>query len=410
MAFDQGLPVSHWQDMGIPPTHVEAVDELYRLVAIDSHGREWRSSPVRGRFSALADVGGRGEVVESIDTLSYRDLHSRDDDPSVVLIFPTPPPVRFPLSGWTRQVHARHDEEVLMCVTADHHQYQTEGCDVRIEHGNDDPLVVVVTPLDAEMVPWGFERRLLDALAFAFGRGFLPPLSLRTQAKHTDWYVCRGPYLDPQGMVRPPVLPTSGADHMSVWSLAAAYQNSIVREWPEASSVHDPLSAALAEIAIGSRGTFRSAALALAIGVEAIGNAIRLRERHPPKVQPSLQMDSFVEYVQRWEGDQTTRDFVLNRLAQLKSPDLASCLYAFADAKNVDHAVIKTWKTMRPKLAHGALVDSYQQSPDDKQREAQMSIDLYYAVLGLVYRMIADFIGYDGPLVDYFRPDWGLLE
>jgi hypothetical protein len=46
MAFDQALPPSHWHDMKTPPAHVESIHELYRLVAVDSAGREWRSAPV----------------------------------------------------------------------------------------------------------------------------------------------------------------------------------------------------------------------------------------------------------------------------------------------------------------------------------------------------------------------------
>ena len=70
MAFDQALPISHWHHMGIPPAHVESIDELYRLVAVDSAGREWRSTPVRGRFYPLVDLPDKGEVVESLDAIS----------------------------------------------------------------------------------------------------------------------------------------------------------------------------------------------------------------------------------------------------------------------------------------------------------------------------------------------------
>jgi hypothetical protein len=291
---------------------------------------------------------------------------------------------------------------------ADHCQYQTEGCDVRIERADDDPLVVVVTPRDAEMVPIGFEQRVLDALACALGRRFSPALSLRTQASHTDWYVCRGAYLDAEGMIRPPILPVCGAAQMDIWSFASLYQDKIAREWPDVFGIHDPMSAAMAEISLGSQGTLQSASLALAIGIEAIGNAIHLRRRYPAESPSFLGMDSMMEYIRHWTGDATTREFVLDRLAQLKGPDFASCLYAFADAKGIHHDVIKTWKKTRPRLAHGVLSDTMQLSPDAERHELQTSVDSYYAMLGLVYRMIADFIGYVGPLVDFAESDWGV--
>lgn len=410
MAYEQVLPMSHWHNLGIPPTHIESIDELYRLVAIDSAGREWRSTPVRGRFYPKVDLPERGEVEESIDAISYSDLQPPNHDPSVILIFSEFPGIRSLLSGWTRQVHTRGEEQVLMKVSADHCQYQTEGCDVYIEYTDDDLLIVEVIPQNAEMVPIGFERRIIDAFTFIVGQRFSPVLSLRTQAKHMDWYITRGPYIEPKGMITSPVLSNRKSSQTNIWSLAAMYQDTIAKEWPKTFGIHDPISDALLEISLGSQGTLYSSSRAIAIGIEAIGNAVRLRNRYPSKAKSSLQIDSVIEYIRQWNGDETTRKFILDRLNNFKGPDFASCLYAFADANSIDHDVIKTWKNARHRLAHGTLEDTSQLSPDDERDEFQTNVHSYYSMLGLAYQMIADFIGYDGPLVDFSKPDWGIIN
>lgn len=410
MAYEQALPFPHWQHLGIPPAHVESIDELYRLVAIDSAGREWRSTPVRGRFYPQVDLPDRGEVEESIDAISYRDLKPSNPDPSVVLIFSEFTGIKPLLSGWTRQVHTRGDEQVLMKVSADHSQYQTEGCDVYIEYTDDDLLIVEVIPRDAEMVPMGFEQRIIDAFTFIVGQRFSPVLSLRTQANHMDWHISRGPYIEPKGMITSPVLSNRKESQTNIWSLAAMYQDMIAKEWPEAFGIHDPISDALVEISLGSQGTLYSSSRALAIGIEAIGNAVRLRNRYLPKAKSSLQIDSMIEYIQQWNGDETTRNFVIDRLNNFRGPDFASCLYTFANAKSIDHEVIKTWKNVRHRLAHGTLEDTSQLSPDVERDEVQTNVHSYYSMLGLAYQMITDFIGYDGPLVDFSKPDWGIIN
>lgn len=409
LVLAEGLPVSHYRDLSAEPARVEHIDELYRLVAVDSAGREWRSTPVRGRFSGLVNHSRSKEIGEPLDAIMHREMGVDVASPSVVLIFPKPPEMRLALSGWTRKTYSRSESEVSFEDSLDHAEYHVEKCRVRLELERDGPLVVIVEAEDMEMVPLGFDQRFLDTMAFVFGRRFSPSLTLRTQAGHRDWCVSRGYYLDPVGMIRPPVLPIPEKGREGVLSLAVKYQEAIAVHWPDAFAMHDPLSEALSEIALGSQGTLRSASLALGVGIEGVSKVTNLQRRYAG-VAGNLDADSAIQYLDDWSGDATTKQWAIQRLREGRGPSLASCLYAFATAKGFSHGVVDTWKRVRPKMAHGTPGAQKPQRPDDERDQIQLGVDAYYAMLELVYRLVADFIGFEGELMRYAEPDWGLDE
>jgi len=318
------------------------------------------------------------------------------------VFFPQRPSLLPVMPNWTQVVHSRDGEEQRFESRADHVEYEAEECSIHLEIAPDDALIGEVVPLSGKMVPLGFEQRLTDAIALISGQRVSPSLCLRTQGEHRDWQIARGFYRDPLGMVRPPIIQSHRHKGDDIWALAARYQATIAREWPDVVGARDPLSAAVAQVNVGSQGTLQSALLSLAIGIEMTGNAIRLQDRYTPE-KKKVDLEGAIAQLRAWNTDhKDSRDFAIERLSNLKGHDFASLLFKFANANGIEHTVIKTWKRLRPQLAHGRVDRSTDHSV------VQSDIDSYYALLGLMYRLIADFVNYDGDLVDYSQPDWGL--
>ncbi len=89
---------------------------------------------------------------------------------------------------------------------------------------------------------------------------------------------------------------------------------------------------------------------------------------------------------------------VLSSLGNASRPRVGDVLRRFVEIGVIGQAHFEAWKTLRNSAAHGETVDN-------DQGALQLLINHYHLCLDLFYRLLMQFIGYEGSLVD-FGADW----
>lgn len=128
-----------------------------------------------------------------------------------------------------------------------------------------------------------------------------------------------------------------------------------------------------------------TACLTLTVGLEALVN--EFLPSVPPRGWDHNERAKLETHVAAWNGDARTRDRVLAWMRSEGNPRPIDRLFAWATKQGVEHRLIESWKAVRNTRAHGGSI-----------AHEQPSVDAYFAVVELLFRIVASAIGYDGKL------------
>ncbi len=218
----------------------------------------------------------------------------------------------------------------------------------------------------------------------------------------------------------PPPVYFRGPEGANFWRAVELFFSHIERHQFE----QYPLISELEGIRRGAQGSFQTACLTLAVGVESIAKVVLKDELVSP---PSIQ--SLLDYIDSWQGDSTLRQRAKETLSQLPNADAAGVLdhldawkgdatlkkrakaalsrlsevsaadrmYAWAKRTGIREEIVNRWKKLRHPKAHGDMVT-----------EEGSGWNLYCSTAELLHRMVAYAIGYGGPILETSRVGWGL--
>lgn len=169
-----------------------------------------------------------------------------------------------------------------------------------------------------------------------------------------------------------------------------------------------PLSVRVREIIASRRVSLPSEVLALAVGVEGVvsASAERLKELLSDcdcamKVQPNDKRAKLAEAIQIIEADSRIDTNARQRILKVARSWLGEqpmdLVEPFLGLKGLPRGLMKAWKTLRHRGAHGSGTGSL---------PVEDTIKLRNEVLHLFYSLILAIIDYDGVYTDYSQPGW----
>jgi hypothetical protein len=146
-----------------------------------------------------------------------------------------------------------------------------------------------------------------------------------------------------------------------------------------------PLARLFSELVYASTGTIHVLVLSLVVAVDdlvaqIVGEPQRIRGR-----------DDLNKHIEQWGGDADLKESAIRILqSSLSRTSTPQHLKELAAKGVVTADQIQVWKELRPKMAHGKIADY---SEDLRRKHSQL--------IGMVYRLAARVLGYQGPLTDY---------
>jgi hypothetical protein len=191
----------------------------------------------------------------------------------------------------------------------------------------------------------------------------------------------------------PSPLRGSPAEILSIWDVfytfLGQYFNRTEFAPPETSRI-------LQEVIRASTGTVHTFAASLVLGVE--GLTQQIFKGQPSETDP--QLERLRQYISCWDGPTGLKDRVLGLMSMAATPSTASLLTRLKSQGVVTESQIKVWKELRPKIAHGNVIDY----ADEKLWQNQ---DL---LISMFHRLVLRLIGYKGPITDFSTDDLRTIE
>jgi hypothetical protein len=150
----------------------------------------------------------------------------------------------------------------------------------------------------------------------------------------------------------------------------------------------------LQEVIRASTGTVHTFAASLVLGVEGVTQQIF--KGQPSDTDP--ESESLLEHIRCWSGSEARKNGLLSFLSG--PPSTASLLYKLKSGGVVNGDQIKVWHKLRPKIAHGNVIDY----ADEKLWQNQNLL------IAMFHRVILRSIGYRGPITDFSTDDLRTIE
>jgi hypothetical protein len=191
----------------------------------------------------------------------------------------------------------------------------------------------------------------------------------------------------------PSPLRGSPVEFQSIWEVFYAFLSQYFNrnEFAPAES-----SRILQEVIRASTGTMHAFAASLVLGVEGLTQLIFKGE--PSETHPEL--ERLRQHISRWDGPTVLIDRVLGLTSMAATPSTTSHLTKLKSQGVVTEAQIKVWKELRPKIAHGNVIDY----ADEKLWQNRNML------IAMFHRLILRLIGYRGPITDFSTDDLRTVE
>ena len=158
----------------------------------------------------------------------------------------------------------------------------------------------------------------------------------------------------------------------------------------------NPLLDELDGVRRGAQGSFQTACLTLAVGIESIAGLLLQDEVSSLISRPSIQ--PLLEHLDSWQGDVALKDRAKGALSRLADIGAADLMYAWVKKTGTNRELVDAWKKLRHPKAHG------------KRLTEDSGWALYCSAVELLHRMIAYAVGYDGAILRTSQPGWGLHQ
>lgn len=368
-----------------PPGEVYDIEDHVMLVVLDAEGREWRSDPLLIHLNHPGEIM-HGYVARPLGSLLHARNWTKGEHETVRMFIPRQS--RVPFDRHTSLTRKAGEELVSGGWAIDHHTRRFGDAEVTFREEDKSWLVVTAKQSSPLMPDW--PGLMCHALEFATAGLVQPAVIARTVGDREYVGVLSGPFVPYRTNLPRPIVGLTPEDAADFWGLVERFFTFV---WDRRDRLPQMLDE-LAAIRAGAAMSFQTACLTLAIGVEAF--ARELLPAAPPPAWNGDALQQLVDHIGTWSGDEATKRRVLGLLRGRAEPRAVDRMYAWADATGVPKSLIDSWKTLRHPSAHGAAV-----------RLDQAQFDTYYAVVELMYRIVATAIRYAGPILETSQPGWG---
>ena len=204
--------------------------------------------------------------------------------------------------------------------------------------------------------------------------------------------IASGPFLQYRSFLTPPLLHAGPSIAKNFWTLVERMMGYLKKNEFQC----EPLLNELDGIRDGSVASLQTACLAISVGVESLVDILLDKNEVQKPVDELEATDALLDLIDKWEGNKDLKGRAKTLIGSLRSPRAVDALYCFANRKKIDHRLVRAWKSVRDRKAHG-------KSPV----AGQTLQDQYYAVVELFYRLVADAVGYDGLIAQTSERGWG---
>ncbi len=328
--------------------------EVLRVFATDMDGVHWVGSWCPG-INLQLDHQGRCLISGELDQLAARlPLTAFEPERNLTALYYLDVPRLPMLSG--AEVQTLRDGQVEETrYLYDRSKLDFGGAEVMISTDEANHKLMVSCAHRPGWLPPICEVGLADAISFVTATVLSPRLTVRYQQDHAQFFVRRTPaqprrFALPAIAKGPPVGPP-----MAVWDVFLAFLKDCEHRQQFDST---PLARAFHEVALASTGTVHGFVLTLVATIEELTYQIVGKVKNPEKSKLKAVLSEFKKYVQNWGGDVGFKDRVLGILqSSLLAIPAKQHLEGLAVSGVVTPAQIKIWAQLRPKLAHGKIID-----------------------------------------------------
>ncbi len=355
------------------------------LRATDEGGRMWSSNWMIVDLSNQLPIPNWRLRKHLANVMWSRQRPKHHTSYSHVLI---PGLTRLPFDMWTKSVQTVGTKEVGWRDAVDHHSQTIDGAEVTFRKLEDGWLSIFARKDEPFMPYWA--GLMLHAIEFMAGGNAPAAVLLRSFNEREDLQLCSGPFWRYDSAMPGPVTfqgPQGAGDY---WCLLERFFVFLNANWQSV----EPILNELSGIRRGSQGSFQTACLTLAVGIESLSRVL-LKDEQPPTVCKRL-FRALLDHVSAWDGDPALVERAKGALGRLADVSAADRLYAWAGRTGVDRGLVDRWRKLRNPTAHGSAAV-----------EEQITYDQYYSGVELLYRVIASAVGYDGPIVPTSQRGWG---
>jgi hypothetical protein len=249
-------------------------------------------------------------------------------------------------------------------------------------------LCVSVEGADTESRPW--VKALSEAISVGTAVSLWPICVEEYRDGVRSVTLQRGQPGQPKSALTPPFTPRGPQQAHDFWIF--------VQKFAEYSLAHahneTSLWAEIEDARMGGTISFHAACLTLAVAIEAI---VGLLESSSSKGAVSKEdCKLLLSCIEGWEAYDKWKDRVNGLVGSLRSPRPVDVLYEWVDVNGFDKSWVDAWRRLRNKRAHGHAL-----------RPEQHVLDDYYRVVELLYRLVAEIIGYRGVVQETSKSGWG---
>jgi hypothetical protein len=314
-----------------PVGELLAPEDYVMLRAVDENGREWRSNQLQLNLSNQIPLPNYHIRANLVSIANSEERHEIDHSFVRILI----PNVRdLPFDMLTQNRRFVAGKEAGSSSTFDHHQHGIGVAKVIFRREEDGFLSVAAVQDESFMPTWA--GLMCHALGFALAQTMLPAVTAREFTSRSDLCLHSGPFWRYSSLMPSPV-PFTGPQGAHFWRVVQLFFTHIEEHQfePHPYQLLDELEG----VRRGAQGSFQTACLTLAVGIESIAGLLLRHEFSPLVSRPSIQ--PLLDHLDLWSGDVALKDRAKGALSRLADIGTADLMYAWAKKTGA----IKNWWT-----------------------------------------------------------------
>lgn len=361
--------------------------DFVMLRAIDENGREWRSERLLVDLSREIPTPNYS-IKKNLVSLLHSAGRITIGASSLRVIIPNSPSV--PLNHSTVTRKSVGQRVISISGSVDHHEHRIGEADIvfRLEEQN----LLAVSAESSKNFLFSWPGSICQALSWAVAGSVRPAVTVRGFDDREDLWLQSGPFFRHSSILPRPVYTRGPEGADDFWCLIERFVTYVTNDPVPGRST--ALIDELEGIRRGSEGSFQTACLTMAIGIESIVNLV-LGQKESRRTGSSELVD-LIKHLAEWMPEGKLKTRVLSMLAALTNVRTQDVLYAWSKRTSVEEKLIDGWKDLRNPKAHGAVI------------EEKEGWGLYCSAAELMNRVVASAIGYEGPITKSSEKDWGL--
>jgi len=379
--------LKHVFSQGLRPWQLVPQSKQYSLNAVDSRNRCWTAAhiwPLSMLFSGRVVTGFLPELTASFPAKATR----------AALLLEFFDDVEPPFTHGTKIVRQVAGEKTLVRWTLEVATLSACGYDFTFTRKGPEQLGVEITPQQGGLAPH-LSLRVVEALQFVL-------------AKPLQWSVLQAVEPGEESIIRirptprdnarfrvpPPLeLNTRQAWKGDSWKMFEKYLAYIL---PHNRPTWHPLSVQLHGVLEAGQSSLPALALGAGVAVDGVLK-VCFREIGTPAEEERRAVHDLLSHINEWAGLQRIKDRARGAISTFNEPRAKDRLLKLRELGLVTGEDIQAWEKLRHSSAHARHPDA------QSERELQEYLDLIRRVIGLIYRLIFETIGYEGSYSDYTR-------